>query len=245
VWRCFDNIRETFEEKGWESRFGERNDNEAMPLLAESDNYWVVFFERDPGTVECRFELCDKVRRSVVFVRGAQNISTPEQATKLLAHHGVPSYEITAFRNRPLYSLPVVPVIEAASPSRLDLFGASVGPVKAEGIDTNSSRYTTSKVRCYKSYRKSVRYASGVLLRLRTTRVHSTLLCAIYVDYASFLSPNLGWFWKTPETRCSTLLGDIKPSSECFLAHSCNAQRESPTRYSPVSTSRRRLRTRT
>ncbi len=114
VWRCFGNIRETFEEKGWESRFGERNDNEATPLLAESDDCWVIFFERDPGTGECWFELRDKIRRSVVFVRGTQNIPTPEQAAKLLAHHGVPSYEITAPRNRPLYSLPVVPVIEAA-----------------------------------------------------------------------------------------------------------------------------------
>jgi hypothetical protein len=35
VWRCFDNIRETFEETGWEYGFVERNDNDVMPLLAE------------------------------------------------------------------------------------------------------------------------------------------------------------------------------------------------------------------
>jgi hypothetical protein len=50
VWRCFDNIRETFEEKGWEYRFAAGDDNETLPLLAESGDHCIVFFERDPGT---------------------------------------------------------------------------------------------------------------------------------------------------------------------------------------------------
>ncbi len=114
VWRCFDNIRETFEEKGWEYRFAGRNDNEAVPLLAESGDHCIVFFERDPGTGECWFELRDKLRRSVVFVRGTHNIPTPEQATRLLAAYGVASHEAEASRKRPTYSLPTVPVLEEA-----------------------------------------------------------------------------------------------------------------------------------
>ncbi len=114
VWRCFDNIRETFEQKGWEFRFDGRNDNEVVPLLAESGGYSITFFKRDPGTGECWFELHDRVRRRTVYVRNAQNMPAPELAAELHAVHGTPSYEITAPHNRPLYSLPVVPAIEAA-----------------------------------------------------------------------------------------------------------------------------------
>jgi len=114
VWRCFDNIREAFEKRGWEFRFDRRNDNEVVPLLAESDDYSIAFFKRDPGTGECWFELRDVVRRRIVYVRNAQNIPTPERAAEILAVHGTPSYEITAPHKRPLYSLPVVPAVEAA-----------------------------------------------------------------------------------------------------------------------------------
>ena len=114
VWRCFDNIRETFEEKGWEYRFSRRDDNEVMPLLAESDEHCVAFFERDPGTGECWFELRDKVRNRVVFVQGAQNIPTPERAAELLADYGTLLGEIRAPRELPLYSLPVEPVMPVA-----------------------------------------------------------------------------------------------------------------------------------
>ena len=44
-------------------------------------------------------------------MRDAQNIPTPERAKVLLEHHGVPSYEVNALHRRPLYSLPVVPVL--------------------------------------------------------------------------------------------------------------------------------------
>jgi hypothetical protein len=113
VWRCFDNIRDTFEEKGWEYRFDGRNDNEVVPLLAESGDYCITFFERDPGTGECWFELRDRVRRRVVFVQGARNIPTPDRAAKLLVDHGAWS-EISIPRERPTYSLPVVPVVPMA-----------------------------------------------------------------------------------------------------------------------------------
>ena len=112
VWRSFDDAREIFEKKGWESGFVERNDNEVMPLLAESGDYRITFFKRDTYTGECWFELRDKVRRKVVFVQGVQNIPTPERAAKLLVNYGAPA-EITAPRDRPLYALPMAPVAEA------------------------------------------------------------------------------------------------------------------------------------
>jgi hypothetical protein len=37
VWRCFDDIEETSEEKGWEFRFPSREGNEIRPQLAGSD----------------------------------------------------------------------------------------------------------------------------------------------------------------------------------------------------------------
>ena len=114
MWRCFVDIREPLEEKGWTYVFAEHNDAETMPLLAESGGYCISFFARDPGIGECWFELRDRVRRRVVFVRDAQNIPTPERATVLLAHHGVPSHEVIAPHKRPLYSLPAVPVLVEA-----------------------------------------------------------------------------------------------------------------------------------
>ena len=110
MWRCFEDAREIFEEKGWESGFAERNDNEVMPLLAESGDYCIAFFKNNPHTGENWFELRDKVRRRVVFVQGVRNIPTPERAVTLLANYGAPS-EIIAPHNRPLYSLPVAPVV--------------------------------------------------------------------------------------------------------------------------------------
>ena len=113
VWRCFDDLRETFEEKGWEYRFAGRNDNEAVPLMAESGDHCVVFFKRDPGTGECWFELRDKARHKVVYVRGAQNIPTPEDAAGLLEDYGWPLNGAGDARYLPLYSLPVAPMAEA------------------------------------------------------------------------------------------------------------------------------------
>ncbi len=95
VWRCFEDVREAFEEKGWEFRCPERNDNEVMPLLAESDETYIAFFRRDAGTGECYFEVREKASRRVTFVRGVQNIPTPARAARLLADHGVPPEEVS------------------------------------------------------------------------------------------------------------------------------------------------------
>ncbi len=110
VWRCFDNIRETFEERGWEYRCAGRDDNEAVPLLGESGDHRIAFFKRDPGTGECWFELYDEERRRVVFVRGAENIPTPQRAATLLADHGYQPNEASNAHEQPVYSLPVAPV---------------------------------------------------------------------------------------------------------------------------------------
>ncbi|CAN5241001.1 hypothetical protein BH24ACT19_BH24ACT19_08380 [soil metagenome] len=114
VWRCFDNVRETFEEKGWEYGLDGRFDNDAMPLLAESGDLRVVFYERDPGTGVCWFELRDEARRSVVYVRGTENIPAPERATALLESHGAPLRAVGSPCERPLYELPLAPVLKAS-----------------------------------------------------------------------------------------------------------------------------------
>lgn len=112
VWRCFDNVRETFEEKDWTSGVVGYEDNGARPVIAEHDDYCISFFERSPYTGECWFELRDKPRRRMVLVHGEQNIPTPERAAQLLAGHGSRS-EISAPHERPIYSLPLAPVAEA------------------------------------------------------------------------------------------------------------------------------------
>lgn len=114
AWRSFDNTREIFEEKGWEFRFGGRDGNEMMPLLAESDEHCIAFFDRDSATGECWFELRDKNRCRVVFVRGTQNIPTPERAPHLLAEYGSSLGEIRTPRELPLYRLPVAPLMPMA-----------------------------------------------------------------------------------------------------------------------------------
>jgi hypothetical protein len=42
IWRCFDHVKETFQDKGWEY---EHFDTEVVPLLAEFGDYRVVFFK--------------------------------------------------------------------------------------------------------------------------------------------------------------------------------------------------------
>jgi hypothetical protein len=112
VWRSFGDIRETFEEKGWNSGFAERDEG-VKPLMAESgDQYCIVFFKWDAATGECWFELRDKLRGRMVFVHGTHNIPTPEKAAQLLANHGGPLYEIAAPGDRPMYGLPVAPSVE-------------------------------------------------------------------------------------------------------------------------------------
>ncbi len=108
VWRCFDNIRETFEEKGWEYRFA---GNGMIPLLGESDEHCLLYFERDAGTGECWFELRDKARHKVVFVQGAENMPTTERAAELLASYGTPLGELRSPHELPLYALPIAPVV--------------------------------------------------------------------------------------------------------------------------------------
>ena len=115
VWRSFDDIREIFEEKGWESGFVGRDGNGAMPpLLAESGDYCIAFFKRDSATGQCWFELRDKTRSKMVFVQGTHNIPTPKWAEELLANHGGPLYEITAPDNRSRYGLPIAPVLPSS-----------------------------------------------------------------------------------------------------------------------------------
>ncbi|QIN77358.1 hypothetical protein GBA65_01215 [Rubrobacter marinus] len=106
AWRCFDEVRETFEEKGWEPWLPERLDNEVVPLLAESDGYRIAFFARDGRTGECVFELRDKRRPVAVFVRGTENIPTPEGATDLLENRGAAMSRSSSPADRALYELP-------------------------------------------------------------------------------------------------------------------------------------------
>ena len=110
AWRCFGDIRETFEEKGWGSGFLGREDNGVVPLLAESGDHCITFFKTDPCTNESWFELRDQVRRRRVFVHGAENIPSPKRAAELLASHGGPLYEISAPDDHPMHGLPVAPV---------------------------------------------------------------------------------------------------------------------------------------
>ena len=112
VWRCFDDIRETFEEKGWEYKPGGCGDNGVMPLLAESGGYRISFFKQDPGTGECWFELRNQAKGRMVFVHGSHNIPTPEKAAELIEIYGGPTSDPATLRDRPVYSLPMAPMAE-------------------------------------------------------------------------------------------------------------------------------------
>ena len=113
VWRCFDSIREAFEEKGWEYSLSGGYGNEAMPLLAASGDYYIAFFERDSGTGVCWFELRDTAQRTMMLIREMENIPTPEKAAELLASHGAPLDTVGSPRDLPLYNLPVAPLVRA------------------------------------------------------------------------------------------------------------------------------------
>lgn len=116
VWRCFDEVRDAFEEKGWSYRLDGRDDNEVVPLLADAGDYCIVFFDRDPDTGECWFELRDETRNRVVFIQGTSNIPTPERAADLLADYGTsPSEEGEpgGLLYTPLYTPPIAPVAHA------------------------------------------------------------------------------------------------------------------------------------
>jgi hypothetical protein len=112
VWRSFDDVRETFEEKGWHSGFAEeRNDNGTMPpLLAAPGDYCIALFKRDRGTSECWFEVRDMVRSRRVLVHGTHHIPTPERAAELIAGHGGPLYEVADRASYSIYGLPIAPL---------------------------------------------------------------------------------------------------------------------------------------
>ena len=109
AWRCFDEVRETFEEEGWEPWLPERRDNEVVPLLAESEEHRIAFFARVPESGECIFELRDKRRPIAVLVRGTDNIPTPEGASDLLGDRGDVMSRSSSPDDRVLYELPAVP----------------------------------------------------------------------------------------------------------------------------------------
>lgn len=119
TWRCFGDAREILEEKGWEYR-AVGHDDGVVPLLAESGDHCILFFERNPLTGECWFELRDKARCRVVFVQGERNVPTPQRAAELLADYGAPLGEIRAPRELPLYSLPVAPVVPVTKAGQTD-----------------------------------------------------------------------------------------------------------------------------
>ena len=115
AWRCFGDVQETFEEKGWRYERGNGyGDNAVMPLLARSGDLFISFFNRDPGTGECWFELRDGTRDLLVFIRGSHNVPTPEQAATLISVHGVPAARFPMPRHRPVYELPVAPMVPIA-----------------------------------------------------------------------------------------------------------------------------------
>ena len=107
------------EEKGWEYR-AVGHDDRVVPLLAESGEHCILFFERNPLTGECWFELRNKARGRVVFVQGERNVPPPERAAKLLADYGAPLGEIRAPRELPLYILPVAPVVPVTKAGQTD-----------------------------------------------------------------------------------------------------------------------------
>ncbi len=103
VWRCFDEIRETFASKGWEPGFPERADNEVVPLAAASEDSFVALLRMDFRTGECWFELRDKLRPLAVILRGTQNVPTPQGAARLLAERAAALKEASSPHDRPLY----------------------------------------------------------------------------------------------------------------------------------------------
>jgi hypothetical protein len=57
--------------------------------------------------------LRDKARRSVVYVRGVENIPTLEKAGTLLESYGAPVQAVPDPKERPVYELPLAPVLKA------------------------------------------------------------------------------------------------------------------------------------
>ena len=110
AWRCLDEVRETFEERGWEPWNPERLDNEVVPLLAESGEHRIAFYARDPKSGECIFELRDKRRPVAMFIRGTHNIPTPAGASDLLDDRGAAMSRSSSPDDRVLYELPTATV---------------------------------------------------------------------------------------------------------------------------------------
>ena len=103
AWRRLDEIRETFDRKGWEPAFTNRADNEVVPLAAELESAFVAFIGVEPGTGECLFELRDRRRPSTVILRGIHNVPTPREAARVLAERVTALTEASAPCERPLY----------------------------------------------------------------------------------------------------------------------------------------------
>ena len=103
AWRRLDEIRETFDRRGWEPAFPDRAADEVVPLAAEFENAFVAFIGVQTGTGECLFELRDRRRPSTVILQGIHNVPTPQEAARLLAERFTARIEASAPRERQLY----------------------------------------------------------------------------------------------------------------------------------------------
>lgn len=101
VWRCFDDVRETFATKGW--RLPERACNEVAPLAAESGGLFVVFLGLDDAAGECWFELRNGTEPPAVLLRGLDNVPAPEVAAELIAERAAALKRASTPEDRPLY----------------------------------------------------------------------------------------------------------------------------------------------
>lgn len=111
AWRCFDEARETFEAKGWNSWLPEHLNNEIVQLLAKSGEHRIASFTRDPGSGEFMFELRDKCRLVAVFITGHGQHPHPEGAsTALLDECGDAPSRSSFPDDQALYQLPAAAV---------------------------------------------------------------------------------------------------------------------------------------
>ena len=103
AWRRLDEIRETFDRRGWEPAFPDRAADEVVPLAAEFENAFVAFIGVQTGTGECLFELRDRRRPLKVILQGTHNVPTPREAARLLTGRVTTLIEPPAPLERPLH----------------------------------------------------------------------------------------------------------------------------------------------